>query len=131
MNELRGIELCISLFQPTPEETSENTYHLPDDVDEEGEVDQGPDLDNLIDRMLTLTPDTHPPTEFSEDRPPALPPKMSRKQNGVVPHTKENNETDGSGTPPEIPPRREKRETLTSDSTVSKCLIAYIYSEMI
>ncbi|XP_060571002.1 mitogen-activated protein kinase kinase kinase kinase 3-like [Ruditapes philippinarum] len=46
--------------KPSSEETSENTYHLPDDIDE-GDVDQGPDLDNILDRMLTLTPDTHPP----------------------------------------------------------------------
>ncbi|XP_045171077.2 mitogen-activated protein kinase kinase kinase kinase 3-like isoform X2 [Mercenaria mercenaria] len=102
--------------KPTSDETSENTYHMPDDLDE-GDVDQGPDLDKLLDRMLTLTPDTHPPTEFSGDRPPALPPKMSRRQNGVVPHTtEENNVADNAVSPPEVPPRREKRETLTNDT---------------
>jgi hypothetical protein len=74
--------------------------------------------------MLTLTPDTHPPTQFSGDRPPALPPKMSRKQNGVVPHTNEENEVaDNAVSPPEVPPRREKRETLTSDTVNSNFVL--------
>mgnify|MGYP006890237449 CR=1 FL=1 len=96
------------------EEEPENMYSTADDG-EEGDFDQGPDLDNIIDRMLTLTPDTHPPTADPGEAPPALPPKMSRKQNGVVPHTEEAKpqEGNGTGTPPEVPPRREKKDEGT------------------
>ncbi|KAL4238546.1 Mitogen-activated protein kinase kinase kinase kinase 1 [Mactra antiquata] len=101
------------------EESSENTYHLPDDGDDDRDDDHGPDLDSLIDRQLTLTPDSHLPTEESlGDLPPALPPKMSRRQNGVVPHSStEDNDmsvADANGLPPEVPPRREKKESCDS-----------------
>lgn len=114
------------MLQPTPDETSENTYHLPDDVDDDKDDDQGPDLDSLLDRQLTLTPDSHLPTaESIGDLPPALPPKMSRRQNGVVPHTSEDSAAaDSNGLPPEIPPRREKKDT--SDSTVRIYFSIYI-----
>lgn len=113
------------LLQPVQtDEGTEHTYNVAEDVDD-ADLDQGPDLDSLIDRMLTLTPDTHPPTEDPGEHPPALPPKMSRKQNGVVPHTTEDTTSqvaDDSGIPPEVPPRREKKES--NDSTVSS--VAYL-----
>lgn len=119
-------QLHSMLLQPVQtDERTENAYNVPEDVDD-ADLDQGPDLDSLLDRMLTLTPDTHPPTEDPGEHPPALPPKMSRKQNGVVPHTTEDTTSQGaddSGIPPEVPPRREKKES--NDSTVSSS-VAYV-----
>ncbi|WAR19162.1 hypothetical protein MAR_001000, partial [Mya arenaria] len=69
LSNMETLPLDPPLVPPKPQasfrgDTSDNTYNLPDDVEgeEEGDVDQGPDLDTLIDRYLTLTPDSHTPT---------------------------------------------------------------------
>ena len=71
-----------------------------------------------MDRELTLTPDVHPPTEDTEgvDLPPDLPPKASRRQNGVLPQL-EALGSDATAPPPELPPRREKESKM---GTVSR-----------
>ncbi|XP_052766523.1 mitogen-activated protein kinase kinase kinase kinase 3-like isoform X2 [Mya arenaria] len=109
------------LVPPKPQasfrgDTSDNTYNLPDDVEgeEEGDVDQGPDLDTLIDRYLTLTPDSHTPTGDRGEGPPALPPKLSRRvQNGVANHREGSHSPGAEAAPPEVPPRREKKDDDT------------------
>ena len=100
---------------------------MPND-DDDGDVDQGPDLNELLDRQLTLTPDTHIPAEFTDkgyDKPPDLPPKVNRKQNGMVGHDETRGESSAvdSAEPPEVPPRREKKEK--DDSTVSHHLLTH------
>ena len=71
-----------------------------------------------MDRELTLTPDVHPPTEDTEgvELPPDLPPKASRRQNGVLPQL-EALGSDTTAPPPELPPRREKESKM---GTVSR-----------
>ena len=85
------------LFQPG---SSEALNVEGEDIDD----DFGPDLSTIMDRDLTLTPDVHPPTEDTEgvDLPPDLPPKASRRQNGMLP------QGDNKTPPPELPPRRER-----------------------
>ena len=90
-----------------------------EDVDD----DFGPDLSTIMDRELTLTPDVHPPTEDTEgvDLPPDLPPKASRRQNGVLPQIDALG-SDNTAPPPELPPRREKESKM---GTV--CLFWFVY----
>ncbi|XP_052273224.1 mitogen-activated protein kinase kinase kinase kinase 5-like isoform X3 [Dreissena polymorpha] len=105
----------------TVEETSENTYHEPDD-DNEGDLDQGPDLGTLLDRELTLTPNTHLPAFDPGEAmfTPPLPPKLSRRQhNGVAvsngkarPSSYPPGGGDEEGSTPPPVPKREKKEGL-------------------
>lgn len=82
--------------------------------------DDGPDIDALIDKMVTLTPDATLPSSMPGDEPPPiLPPKKSRRQpngtslldtvgNGVaVPPTEGNA---GPTSPPPPVPRRDKTQ---------------------
>lgn len=77
-----------------------------------------------MDRELTLTPDVHPPTEDTEgvDLPPVLPPKSSRRQNGVLPQHGALGQ-DNAAPPPELPPRREREPKF---GTVS-FFLSYMY----
>lgn len=85
------------------------------DEDEELETDEGPDVEGLIDRMVTLCPRTKRPTDMPEDNPPELPPKKKhhQQQNGEIKHTTENGGIfTNEEKPPMLPPkRREKKET--------------------
>lgn len=91
------------------------------DEDEELETDEGPDVEGLIDRMVTLCPRAKRPTDMPEDNPPELPPKkkqhhhqQQQQQNGEIKHTTENGGifTNEEEKPPVLPPkRREKKET--------------------
>lgn len=85
-----------------------------EDIDD----DFGPDLSTIMDRDLTLTPDVHPPTEDTEgvDLPPDLPPKASRRQNGMLP------QGDNKTPPPELPPRRERDSKMGTERPVSNGL---------
>ncbi|XP_021367349.1 mitogen-activated protein kinase kinase kinase kinase 3-like isoform X8 [Mizuhopecten yessoensis] len=69
-----------------------------------------PDIDNLIDRVLTLTPDSRPPTEEETEVPPAIPPKL-RTQNGVI-NSMGNGSTPTTSEdrPPPVVPRRDKKD---------------------
>jgi hypothetical protein len=99
------------------------------------EEDEGPDLDSIINRMLTLTPGHPDPSdvmremekleqereggrgedgEGDEDVPPALPPKQRTSLhpngdvlNGSLPVA------DGNAPPPRVPPRRRAKELET------------------
>lgn len=86
------------------------------DEDEELETDEGPDVEGLIDRMVTLCPRTKRPTDMPEDNPPELPPKKKhhQQQNGEIKHTTENGGIfTNEEKPPMLPPkRREKKETV-------------------
>ncbi|XP_059159116.1 mitogen-activated protein kinase kinase kinase kinase 5-like isoform X1 [Physella acuta] len=93
--------------------------------DEEFE-DNGPDMDSLIDRMLTLTPQASHPSSLpgldissrkqredmtgDSDNPPALPPKRSSPHsNGDVLHSQNGDSPEGGGEEsqtPAVPPRR-------------------------
>lgn len=110
------------------------------------EDDDGPDLDSLIDRMLTLTPSARPSdmmleaalvgegestektvtesvdsiqkTQDSEDTPPELPPKL-RQANGDLLHSAENGSipTDvATSPPPVVPPRRKHKQEKDNES---------------
>ncbi|XP_069116634.1 mitogen-activated protein kinase kinase kinase kinase 3-like isoform X4 [Argopecten irradians] len=71
-----------------------------------------PDMDNLIDRMLTLTPDSQPPREEDTETPPAIPPKLrTHSQNGII-NSMGNGSTPSSSDdrPPPVVPRREKKD---------------------
>ncbi|XP_061172597.1 mitogen-activated protein kinase kinase kinase kinase 3-like isoform X4 [Saccostrea echinata] len=72
--------------------------------------DNGPDLDAILDRELTLVPGSRPPQK-SEDKPPELPPKLSRRQNGVL-----DLGSGGGGNvteePPPMVPRRKDRTSM-------------------
>ena len=81
--------------------------------EEDGDDDFGPDLSTIMDRDLTLTPDVHPPTEDTPgvDLPPDLPPKASRRQNGVLPKG-DGLGPDTTAPAPELPPRRERESKI-------------------
>ncbi|XP_067680264.1 mitogen-activated protein kinase kinase kinase kinase 5-like isoform X2 [Haliotis asinina] len=82
------------------------------------QVDSGPDIDSLIDRMLTLTPNATIPAEFTDETPPELPPKTRQHANGDLPHTENGMSPVSEGVPPPaVPPRRRIKKDSQSDST--------------
>lgn len=89
---------------------------------EEFENDEGPDVEGLIDRMVTLCPRAKRPTEMQKDNPPELPPKKKhhQQQNGEIQHNTENGSPfSQEEKPPMLPPkRREKKEAV--------CLIYFV-----
>ncbi|XP_046332321.1 mitogen-activated protein kinase kinase kinase kinase 5-like isoform X4 [Haliotis rufescens] len=81
-------------------------------------VDSGPDIESLIDRMLTLTPNTTMPPEFTDEKPPELPPKTRQHANGDLPHTENGMSPVSEGAPPPaVPPRRRIKKDAQSEST--------------
>ncbi|XP_064603427.1 mitogen-activated protein kinase kinase kinase kinase 5-like isoform X2 [Liolophura sinensis] len=77
------------------------------------EVDEGPDVNGLVDYLKTLTPGTQLPTDMDEgtlQRPPALPPKQSKQQNGDVRHSSDESQNTNRN-PPAIPPKRKDKDT--------------------
>ncbi|GFO04072.1 mitogen-activated protein kinase kinase kinase kinase [Plakobranchus ocellatus] len=137
LHEEPTLQMNVSPFAPVkPSRSSDQSYtraiqdrlnsNRPSEVDggEELEEDAGPDMDSLIDRMLTLTPQAShlsslpgqpgmnitPEPEFDYSQidsappssPPTLPPKRSppipSHTNGDVPHSHDNGlSPDGSG----------------------------------
>ncbi|XP_071081193.1 mitogen-activated protein kinase kinase kinase kinase 5-like isoform X3 [Haliotis cracherodii] len=81
-------------------------------------VDSGPDIESLIDRMLTLTPNATIPPEFTDEKPPELPPKTRQHANGDLPHTENGMSPVSEGAPPPaVPPRRRIKKDAQSEST--------------
>ncbi|KAJ8308755.1 hypothetical protein KUTeg_013629 [Tegillarca granosa] len=78
----------------------------------------------MLDRGLTLTPGMGLPSEDTEDVPPALPPKMSRRQaNGVIGNMGNGDVPVVPDEPPPIVPRRkEKKDPSDFDRPVSNGL---------
>lgn len=75
--------------------------------------DNGPDLDAILDRELTLVPGARAPKESNDDRPPELPPKLSRRQNGVLDLGTGAGGSNGSEETPPAVPRRKDRASST------------------
>lgn len=86
----------------------------PEDDDSPRFDDNGPDLDAILDRELTLVPGARPPKE-ADDKPPELPPKLSRRQNGVLDL---GTGAGGGGAteepPPAVPRRKDKASNMVT-----------------
>lgn len=86
------------------------------------EDDEGPDLDQLLDNTLTLTPDTRLPRDES-DIPPDLPPKLSKRQhNGAIPSLGNGTAVPMEDTPPVLPRRKKDQDKTASGRPVSNGL---------
>ncbi|XP_056022826.1 mitogen-activated protein kinase kinase kinase kinase 5-like isoform X10 [Ostrea edulis] len=69
--------------------------------------DNGPDLDAILDRELTLVPVSSQRQE-ADDKPPELPPKISRRQNGVLDLGTGSGSNVTEEPPPTVPRRKDK-----------------------
>ncbi|KAL5009247.1 hypothetical protein ScPMuIL_014828 [Solemya velum] len=109
---------CI-IFQPTPEPDVCVDIDPVEKVKEDMNFDNGPDINTILDRMLTLTPGmTLLPDPEDLETPPDLPPKMGRgnsQLNGVQ-ESKDNNINVENKTPP-IPMRKEKEKKEENHNT--------------
>ncbi|XP_078313219.1 mitogen-activated protein kinase kinase kinase kinase 5-like isoform X5 [Crassostrea virginica] len=88
--------------------------HKPEDDGSPRFEDNGPDLDAILDRELTLVPGARAPKESNDDRPPELPPKLSRRQNGVLDLGTGAGGSNGSEETPPAVPRRKDRASSTN-----------------
>lgn len=85
--------------------------------------DHGPDLDAILDRELTLVPGARPPKE-ADDKPPELPPKLSKRQNGVLDL---GTGAGGGGATEEPPPAVPRRKDRASNMVTIKTDLFLIY----
>lgn len=91
--------------------------------------DHGPDLDAILDRELTLVPGARPPKE-ADDKPPELPPKLSKRQNGVLDL---GTGAGGGGAteepPPAVPRRKDRASNMVTIET--DLFLTYFYNNFL
>ncbi|XP_048731893.1 mitogen-activated protein kinase kinase kinase kinase 5-like isoform X9 [Ostrea edulis] len=81
--------------------------------------DNGPDLDAILDRELTLVPVSSQRQE-ADDKPPELPPKISRRQNGVLDLGTGSGSNVTEEPPPTVPRRKDKSSMSLLSYDLSK-----------